>query len=151
MRRLAALAIAGVVLAGCGGTQSPGQALQLWSDASHLKEAAGTLLHDEAQVHDAITARRDARVIHTVCVELLNDAQGANDELPSSDPQLTGLLSDAYGKFVQAANRCYDAASDPAGLTRADRLRRAATVALVSSVLRAEAVLGHSLKVPGVP
>jgi len=153
MTRALAVAVvaAGLALAGCGGAQSPGSALSSWTSSSQLANAAGTLLNDSGAVRDAIHQHRAASVVKTVCAELLLDAQGANNELPTPDAQLTGLLSGAYDQFAKAASRCYAASGTPVALSRADAIRVGALGLLVAAVLRAEAVLGRPLHVRGIP
>jgi hypothetical protein len=47
--------------------------------------------------------------LHAACSTMLNDAEMANTELPSPDPDVTDLLTQAYGLEGTAANDCYDA------------------------------------------
>ena len=47
--------------------------------------------------------------MHAACSTLLNDAEMANTNLPSPDPDVTALLTKAYGLEGTAANQCYDA------------------------------------------
>jgi hypothetical protein len=42
---------------------------------------------------------------------LVTDAEMANTELPSPDPEVTDLLTQAYGLEGTAGNECYDAGS----------------------------------------
>jgi len=146
-----ACVLAGISLSACGGTQTPAEALNAWTSSTQLANAVTALLTDSRAVHDAITMHRDAKVIRTVCAELLLDAQGANDSLPTPDGQLTGLLSSAYGELAAAASRCYGAATLPAKLEAADARRSRAIGSLVAGVLRAEAVLGRPIHVAGIP
>ncbi len=47
--------------------------------------------------------------MHAACSTLLNDAEMANTNLPSPDPDVTTLLTEAYGLEGTAANDCYNA------------------------------------------
>jgi len=147
-----ACAIAGIALAGCGSTQTPAKAVALWASprGASLSEGVSTLLADSHSVHAAIIRRAGVKQLHTVCVELLNDAQGTNDALPTPDAQLTRLLSEAYGHLVHAANACYTEAASRVALAAADRERSAAIGLLIEAVLREEAVTGSSLHIPGI-
>ena len=142
--------VAGIALAGCGSTQTPASAVTSWARGASLSEGVSTLLADSHGVHVAIVRHQGVKQLHTVCVELLNDAQGTNDALPTPDAQLTRLLSEAYGHLVHAANACYAGAASRVALAAADRERSAAIGLLIEAVLREEAVAGRTLHIPGI-
>ena len=49
--------------------------------------------------------------VHAACGTLVTDAEMANTELPSPDPEVTDLLTKAYGLEGTVGNECYDAGS----------------------------------------
>ncbi|HEV2428134.1 MAG TPA: hypothetical protein VGS61_07945 [Acidimicrobiales bacterium] len=130
-RRVAALAAAGVLLAGCT-SQSASRALSDWVSQSAFHSAVATLRSD---ARHALTALRDssspANLLHTVCGVLDLDAESANASLPSPDAESTTLLSRAYDQLGTGASRCYAAAASPAkrALAISDIERGAATLA----------------------
>jgi hypothetical protein len=142
---------AGLVLGACASAQSPGAALASWSSQNEFSAAVTTLLTDSNVVHVAIMRHESPKAVRTVCVELLDDAQGANDALDTPDAQLTSLLSRSYDHFAHAANACFDGSASPTALGAADRERHVAVGLLVQAVLREEAVVGRSLGVRGIP
>lgn len=130
-RRVAALAAAGALLAGCT-TQSTAAALRSWVSQSAYHHAVSTL---RADARHALSVLRDPRsasgLLHTVCGVLDVDALSANASLPTPDAEATTLLGRAYDQLGAAANRCYGAGGSPARRARAEALvqRGAATLA----------------------
>lgn len=118
-RRVAALAAAGVLLAGCS-SQSASRALRDWVSQSAFHSAVATLRSD---ARHAVTALRDAaspaNLLHTVCGVLDLDAESANASLPAPDAASTSLLSRAYDQFGTGASRCYTAAASSSQRARA--------------------------------
>lgn len=159
MRWVATLAcvLAASTLASCGGSTprshqaQAAAALASWSSGASFAAGITTLLTDSTTVREAIASHDAPKVLHTVCVEMLDDAQGTNNYLPTTDPQLTALLSSAYDQLVNAANACYGGTGSAAALAGADRERHAAVGLLVAAVLREEEVVGRSLHVKGIP
>ena len=47
--------------------------------------------------------------VHAACATTLNDAEMANGSLPSPDPDVTDLLTKAYGLEGTSANQCFNA------------------------------------------
>ncbi len=130
-RRVAALAAAGALLAGCT-TQSTAAALRSWVSQSSFHSAVSTL---RADARHALTVLRDPQstpgLLRTVCAVLDVDALSANASLPTPDAQATTLLGRAYDQLGAGANRCYGAGSSAAQRTSAVGLieRGAATLA----------------------
>ena len=149
--------LAAAMLASCGASQprshqaQAAAALASWASAAGFASGITTLLTDSTTVHGAIAARDSAKMLRTVCVEMLDDAQGTNNYLPTTDPQLTSLLSSAYVQLGNAANACFDGAGSRVALAAADRVRHGAVGLLVAAVLREEEVVGRSLHVQGIP
>jgi hypothetical protein len=119
IRRLAPLALASLLIAGCG-TLSSASALRAWVDQTGFHDAASTL-HLDAQ--HAATALRDAHSssndLHTVCEVLYQDARHANSALPSPDQSSTSLLTSAYSALGNGASACYGAAASASQRKRA--------------------------------
>lgn len=122
-RRVAALAAAGVLLAGCT-TQSPGRALSDWVGQSAFHSAVSTLRTDARHAVTALRERHSsAALLHTVCGVLDLDSESANASLPTPDADSTTLLGRAYDQLGAGAVRCYGAGDSGA--------RRAAAVAAI--------------------
>jgi hypothetical protein len=149
-RALAAVAIAGALLAACS-TESPKEATSKWTSSSQFAQAAGDVLYDYSQVRGAVDHHDSTKAVRTYCEELFADANGENTGiLPTPDPQLTNLLSSAEDGFIHAAAQCMgnpgDGTVQRAVLTEC----RVAIGSLVAAVLRDEAVTGTTLKVRGI-
>ena len=63
---------------------------------------------DNARVAKVV-AQRHGRRSTPRAATMLNDAEMANASLPSPDPDVTDLLTKAYGLEGTAGNDCYDA------------------------------------------
>ena len=113
MRRVAlGLALAGVVLSGCGRVSST-SALAQWSHQSNFEQSVSILLGDARHAASALRAASSLNDLHTVCAVLLVDVQSANAALPTPDDQTSKLLSTAYNDLGAGAHRCYVADSAP--------------------------------------
>jgi hypothetical protein len=149
-RALAAVAIAGVLLAACS-TESPKEATSKWTSSAAFGQAAGDLLNDYAQVRIAVDHHDTAKAVRTECEYLFTDANNENtDILPTPDPQLTNLLSSAEDGFIHASGQCI---GDPGDLTLQRQVLTECQVAigsLVAAVTRDEAVTGTPLVVKGI-
>ena len=104
------LALAGVVLGGCGSVSTT-SALAQWSHQSNFDQSVSILLGDARHAANALRAQSSLNELHTVCAVLLVDVQSANAALPTPDPQTSKLLSSAYTDLGAGANRCYVANS----------------------------------------
>ncbi|MGA2931410.1 MAG: hypothetical protein ABSE98_04890 [Acidimicrobiales bacterium] len=94
----------------CAGADQQGDAahrMSVWVGGTSLGADIGTLIADNARVPKV--APNGSGALHAACSTLLNDAEMANTELPSPDPDVTDLLTQAYGLEGTAANDCYDA------------------------------------------
>jgi hypothetical protein len=103
----AALAVG---LTSCAGEDQRGSAvhrLTVWVNGTGLGQDIGTLVADNARVPEDVPNGNGA--VHAACGTLLDDAEMANGSLPSPDPEVTNLLTQAYNLEGTAANQCYDA------------------------------------------
>lgn len=108
-----AVALAGAVtLTSCAGQDqmgSPAHRLSVWVSGTNFGEDIGTLVADNARIPKVVPNGSGA--VHAACATLVTDAEMANTELPSPDPEVTDLLTKAYGLEGTAGNQCYDAGS----------------------------------------
>lgn len=99
-----------LTLTSCAGADQEGSAahrMSVWVSGTSFGEDIGTLLADNARVPKDVANGTGA--VHAACGTLLNDAEMANTNLPSPDPDVTDLLTQAYGLEGTAANDCYNA------------------------------------------
>jgi hypothetical protein len=99
-----------LTLTSCAGADQEGSAahrMSVWVSGTTLGQDIGTLQADNARVPKDVANGTGA--VHAACGTLLNDAEMANTNLPSPDPDVTALLTQAYGLEGTAANQCYDA------------------------------------------
>jgi hypothetical protein len=99
-----------LTLSSCAGADQEGSAahrMSVWVSGTGFGQDIGTLLADNARVPKDVANGTGA--VHAACGTLLNDAEMANTNLPSPDPDVTTLLTDAYGLEGTAANDCFDA------------------------------------------
>ena len=99
-----------LTLTSCAGADQEGSAshrMSVWVSGTSFGEDIGTLLADNARVPKDVANGSGA--VHAACGTLLNDAEMANTNLPSPDPDVTTLLTEAYGLEGTAANDCYNA------------------------------------------
>ena len=108
--RLALTSAAAVTLTSCAGEDqmgSPAHRMSVWVNGTNLGEDIGTLVADNARIAKVVPNGTGA--VHAACGTLVTDAEMANTELPSPDPEVTDLLTKAYGLEGTAGNQCYDA------------------------------------------
>ncbi len=99
-----------VTLTSCAGADQQGSAahrMSVWTSGTTLGEDIGTLIADNARVPKDVPNGTGA--VHAACATMLNDAEMANTNLPSPDPDVTELLTKAYNDEGTAANECYSA------------------------------------------
>lgn len=108
--------------------------MSVWVRGTSLGEDIATLIADNARVPKDVANGTGA--VHAACSTLLNDAQMANGSLPSPDPEVTDLLTEAYNLEGTAANECYDA-----GTTDLTQLHRSE-----HNAVRAEALYNQVLE-----
>ncbi|HTU36371.1 MAG TPA: hypothetical protein VMF35_00045 [Acidimicrobiales bacterium] len=109
-------------LTACAGADQVGSdshRMSVWVSGTGLGDEIGTLVADNARI--AKVAPNGTGALHAACSTMINDAEMANSSLPSPDPTVTDLLTQAYGLEGTAGNDCYDGASNPALLTRSER------------------------------
>jgi hypothetical protein len=110
-------------LASCAGADQEGSAshrMSVWVSGTTFGQDIGTLVADNARIPKEIPNGTGG--MHAACSTLLNDAQMANSSLPSPDPDVTTLLTKAYGIEGTAANQCYDAGvTNPKLLAESER------------------------------
>jgi hypothetical protein len=115
--------------------------MSVWVGGTGLGQDIGTLMADNARVPKDVANGTGA--VHAACGTLLNDAQMANGELPSPDPQVTDLLTKAYGLEGTAANQCYDAGATNSTLLHQSERNSIKAEALYNQVLqRIQAIAG---------
>lgn len=109
---LGLLLTSAVALTSCAGADQQGSAahrLSVWVKGTGLGQDIGTLVADNARVPKVVPNGSGA--VHAACGTLVTDAEMANGELPSPDPEVTDLLTQAYSLEGTAGNQCYDAGS----------------------------------------
>ncbi|HEX4162255.1 MAG TPA: hypothetical protein VHZ05_07150 [Acidimicrobiales bacterium] len=109
---LALTSATAVTLTSCAGEDqrgSPAHRMSVWVSGTNLGEDIGTLVADNARIAKVVPNGSGA--VHAACGTLVTDAEMANTELPSPDPEVTDLLTKAYGLEGTAGNECYDAGS----------------------------------------
>jgi hypothetical protein len=98
-----------LALTSCAGEDQIGTSahrMSVWVSGTNLGSDIGTLVADNARIPKVVPNGSGA--LHAACGTMLNDAEAANTELPSPDPEVTDLLTQAYGLEGTAANDCYD-------------------------------------------
>jgi hypothetical protein len=125
-----------LTLTSCAGADQQGSAahrMSVWVSGTSLGEDIGTLVADNARIPKEVP--NGAGAMHAACSTLLNDAEMANTNLPSPDPDVTTLLTKAYGLEGTAANECYDA-----GVTNSKLLARSEHDGIKAEALYDEAL-----------
>jgi hypothetical protein len=133
---LALTSAAAVTLTSCAGQDqmgSPAHRMSVWVNGTNFGADIGTLVADNARVAKVVPNGSGA--VHAACGTLVTDAEMANTELPSPDPEVTDLLTKAYGLEGTAGNECYDA-----GSTNKNLLARSARNAIKAEALYNEAL-----------
>ena len=101
---------AALTLTSCAGADqegSPSHRMSVWVNGTNFGADIGTLVSDNARI--AKVAPNGTGALHAACSTMINDAEMANSSLPSPDPTVTDLLTQAYGLEGTAGNDCYDA------------------------------------------
>lgn len=109
---IACLVLLAVGATSCAGEDQTGSAahrMSVWVKGTGLGEDIGTLMADNARLPKDVPNGTGA--VHAGCGTMEDDAEMANDELPSPDAQVTIWLSSAYGLEGAAGTECYDAGS----------------------------------------
>jgi hypothetical protein len=124
-------------LTSCAGEDqmgSPAHRMSVWVGGTSLGEDIGTLIADNARVPKDVSNGTGA--VHAACGTLLDDAEMANGSLPSPDPEVTDLLTQAYNLEGTAANECYDAGTSNHSLLRESEHNAIRAEALYTQVLQ---------------
>lgn len=107
--RVAALLVAGLLLAACGSV-TLATAMRSWVSQSQYRANLPTLTNDVRHSADQLRdAHASVNALHTVCAVLDVESEQANSSLPTPDNQATALLAKAYNDFGAGANKCYGA------------------------------------------
>jgi len=107
---LVLMAGSALALTSCAGADqqgSPARRMSVWVSGTTFGEQIGTLIADNARVAKDVPNGTGA--VHAACSTIVNDAEMANSSLPSPDPEVTDLLTQAYGLEGTAGNQCFDA------------------------------------------
>ena len=126
-----------LTLTSCAGADqegSPAHRMSVWVSGTSFGEDIGTLIADNARVPKDVANGTGA--VHAACGTLLNDAEMANTELPSPDPEVTDLLTQAYGLEGTAGNECYDAGATNTKLLAESERNAIKAEALYNEVLQ---------------
>ena len=101
-----------MTLTSCAGEDqrgSPAHRMSVWVNGTNFGADIATLVADNARIPKVVANGSGA--VHAACGTLVTDAESANTELPSPDPEVTDLLTKAYGLEGTLGNQCYNAGS----------------------------------------
>ena len=129
--------VSGLALTSCAGADQQGSAshrMSVWVKGTGLGQDIGTLVADNARVPKVVPNGTGA--VHAACSTLVTDAAQANGELPSPDPDVTDLLTQAYGLEGAAGNQCYNAGSADKALLAKSMRNAIKAEALYAQVLQ---------------
>jgi hypothetical protein len=144
----ALLALGGLLLAACSGSQEtgpPSARVDSWLTASSGGSSVGTLSVDSRNVGYVLAHRNSPSAVRTVCALLDTDAQKGIGQLPTPDPALTTALLRAYQDAASAGTDCYDGASgNTALLSRSAKERSQLPQLLDAALARIRALTGHT-------
>ena len=125
-----------VAFTSCAGEDqmgSPAHRMSVWVNGTNLGADIATLVADNARIPKVVPNGTGA--VHAACGTLVTDAEAANTELPAPDPEVTDLLTKAYGLEGTLGNQCYDA-----GSTNKSLLAQSARNAIKAEALYNEAL-----------
>jgi hypothetical protein len=138
----AMVALVGLGLTACAGEDqrgTPAHRMSEWVSGTGFGEDIGTLLADNARVPKDVLNGTGA--VHAACGTMEDDAEMANDELPTPDQQVTNWLSTAYGLEGTAGVECYKAGSTNTKLlAEAARATAKAKVLFERSLVRIQSI-----------
>jgi hypothetical protein len=133
----------GVGAASCAGEDqqgSPSHRMSVWVKGTTLGEDIGTLVADNAR----LPKEKSQGAVHAACGTMEDDADMANDELPSPDVQITVWLSTAYGLEGTAATECYNSGgSNQKLLAEAERNIAKANALYSRALIRIDSIDGR--------
>jgi hypothetical protein len=110
LRVAAILLLVAVGATSCAGEDqegSPTHRMSEWVGGTALGGDIGTLIADNRRI--PLDVPNGTGAVHAACATVEDDAEMANGELPSPDPQVTDWLSTAYGLEGTAGTECYSA------------------------------------------
>jgi hypothetical protein len=140
---VALVVLLGVGAASCAGEDqegSPSHRLSVWVKGTSLGEDIGTLKADNARLFK----EKGQGAFHAACGTMEDDADQANDELPSPDVQVTVWLSTAYGLEGTAATECYSSGgSNLPLLAKAERNTAKANALYSRALIRIASIDGR--------
>jgi len=141
---VAVLSIVAISATSCAGEDqqgSPAHRMSVWVGGTGLGGSIGTLFADNARVGKDVANGTGA--VHAACGTLEDDAEMANGELPSPDPEVTNWLSSAYDLEGTAGTQCYDAgATNPELLAKSQRNAAKAHALFERALIRIQAITG---------
>lgn len=143
---IAAVFTCAVSLTSCAGADQQGSAahrMVVWSGGTALGQDIGTLTADNARIPKV--APNGSGALHAACATLVTDAEKANGELPSPDPQVTAWLSEAYTLEATAGNQCFDGAANPSLLHESERNGIKAEALFVQALQRIRQIDGKAV------
>ena len=136
-----------LTLTSCAGADQQGSTahrMSVWVSGTTLGQDIGTLVADNARVPEDVANGTGA--VHAACGTLLNDAEMANTNLPSPDPEVTALLTKAYGLEGTAANQCFDAgATDKKLLAKSEHNAIKAEALYDQALQRIRQIIGRTV------
>ena len=143
---LAVAVVVFVVVGSRGPTGTPAHQLRVWVANTKLGQSIGVLTTDDHNVARALAAHQATNALHTVCAVLYQEAQTANDNLPSPDTVVTQTLAHAYRLEYDAGQACYRGAGGNATLLAQSAHDRSQAITLFHRVLsRVALVTGQTV------
>jgi len=137
-----AVVLVALGLTGCAGEDqrgTPSHRMAEWVGGTGFGEDIGTLMADNARLPKDVPNGTGA--VHAACGTMEDDAEMANDELPTPDQQVTNWLSTAYGLEGTAGVECYKAGStNKKLLSEAYKATAKAKVLMERSLVRIQSI-----------
>ena len=113
-RSIALVAIAGILLSGCGTTTTKALT-DKWMTKANQDKGFHALRADISKTVKYLRAPSSTQAdLHTLCSVLNIEIHGANDHLPTPDTQATQLLAKGYDTLAIATTQCDEAFANPA-------------------------------------
>lgn len=134
---LTLVGVCSVALCACAGADqqgSPAHRMSVWVSGTGFGQDVGTLIADNARVAKVVPNGTGA--VHAACGAMVDDAEKANSSLPSPDPEVTDLLTQAYGLEGTAGNECYNAGATDKKLLEQSHRNAVKAEALYEQVLQ---------------
>lgn len=112
-RRIALIAIAGLLLSGCGTTTTKALTVKWMTEANQDKGYHSLHADISKTVKYLRTPSSTQADLHTLCSVLNLEIHAANDYLPTPDTQATDLLAEGYDTLATATTQCDEAGANP--------------------------------------